>query len=332
MINSTLDQTKPAHPQEFVFLLLPGFTHLALSASIEVLRVANLLSGQTLYRWALMTETGASAESSNGLVTAVHQSLQPLRKGTELFVVAGVDVEQRIQRSLLHYLRQQSRHGVEVGAICSGAVVLAEGGLLSRKSCTVHWHYYPLIRERYGDISLSYDAFFARSRPYTASGGTAGGELMLAMVAQAQGEEFARQVADQLVLAEVRTAGDAQRMPHHVRYQTRNRIFLEALEFMHANVEDPLSTLEIAGHLNVSVRQLERVFRKVIGQSPTRHYREIRLEHARKLLETTDLSIIQIALSSGFSSSSHFSKVYRAHFGVTPFHSTRVPSATGSPA
>lgn len=282
--------------------------------------MANLLSQKELYRWRLMASDGGSQTSSNGLVTLVDSDLCQLRSGAELYVVSGLEAERHCNKDLISYLRQQSRHGVEIGAVCSGAYVLAKAGLLLRKTCAVHWEYYPVFREAFPDIELTHDAFFSRSRPYTASGGTSGAELMLNLVAQTHGAEFSQRIADQLVFPLVRTEGDVQRMPNHIRYGTRNRIFLGAMDQMLSNIEEPVAISHIAEQLGVSVRQIERVFRTCVGESPKRLYKKLRLERARNLLVTTDMSVIQVSLATGFSSASHFSRLYRAEFGVTPYH------------
>jgi transcriptional regulator GlxA family with amidase domain len=309
----------PTDPEEFVFLLLDGFTHLALSSSIEVLRVANLLSKKDLYAWSLMKVGGGSQLSSNGLETVVQSDLRSLKAGTSLYVVSGLAAEDKVTKKLSAFLRAQYRHGVNLGALCSGAYVLAEAGLLNGNTCAVHWQYYPMFNEKFPDIKVSPNAFHAQSRPFTASGGVAGAELMLHIISKAHGRDFALEIADQLVLPKVRHEDDVQRMPDHIRFGTRNHILLQSLAYMSANLEEPISTREIADNLGVSGRQIERLFRKYIGRSPGRHYKFLRLEHAKNLLATTDLAIIQIALATGFTSPSHFSKTFRAEYGETPY-------------
>ena len=315
--------TAPNEPEEFTFLLVNGFTHLALSSSIEVLRVANLLSNEELYTWNLMTIDGSNQLSSNGLETVVQSDLRSVKAGTSLYVVSGLAVEENVTKKLIGFLRDQHRHGVHIGALCSGAYILAKAGLLKDNICAVHWEFHPMFRENYPDIEVSLDAFHARSRPFTASGGVAGAELMLHIVSGKHGRDFALEIADQLVLPKVRYEGDVQRMPNHIRFGTRNHILLQSLDYMSANIEEPLSTREIADKLEVSVRQIERIFRKYIGRSPGRHYKFLRLEHAKNLLATTDLAIIQIALATRFTSPSHFSKTFRAEYGETPYGSYR---------
>ena len=146
---------------------------------------------------------------------------------------------------------------------------------------------------------------------------------MLHIVAKTHGHDFALEIADQLVLPKVRREGDVQRMPNHICFGTRNHILLQSLDYMSANIEEPLSTREIADKLEVSVRQIEPMFRKFIGRSPGRHDKFLRLEHTKNLLATTDLAIIQIALATGYTSPSHFSKTFRAEYGETPYRTYR---------
>jgi transcriptional regulator GlxA family with amidase domain len=87
---------------------------------------------------------------------------------------------------------------------------------------------------------------------------------------------------------------------------------------MEANIEEPLTTDEIAQHVCVSRRQLERIFKQYLNRVPSQYYLELRLNKARQMLMQTSKSIIQIGLSCGFSSGPHFSSAYRNFFGATP--------------
>ena len=317
---SPLKSNANAPTEEVVFLLIEGFTHLAVSASIEVLRVANLISNLELYDWRLMAKGGKSQVSSDGLETYVHSDLSPQSRGTMLFVVSGADPQQRYSSELTNFLRSQQRHGVRVGALCSGSFFLAQAGLLTNTPCAIHWEYHPTFHEDYPHVKITSEVFAAQKQPLTASGGTAGAELMLHLVAKKHGPDLATAVADYLVLAKVRMEGDEQQMPYHIRYRTRNKILQQALEHMNTNIEEPLSTRDIAEYIGVSVRQIERTFHKHVGESPGKHYRKIRLKHVKALLASSDMSIIQIALATSFKSPSNFSKNYRQEYGTSPYH------------
>jgi len=87
---------------------------------------------------------------------------------------------------------------------------------------------------------------------------------------------------------------------------------------MEANLGEPLPTDDIARLVGVSRRQLERLFKQHLDELPSRYYARLRLTRARRLLQQTSQSILQIGLACGFASGSHFSNAYRAHFGHTP--------------
>ncbi|MEM7471735.1 MAG: GlxA family transcriptional regulator [Pseudomonadota bacterium] len=310
-----IDQTVPSH---VTFLLVEGFTHVALSCAVEVLRVSNLLAGETVFTWSMMSPDGAPQVSSNGMLTVVEIGLEDLRAGSTLVVVSGIAVQERADRTLLNYLRRQRRHGVQLSAFCSGAYLLAKAGLLEEKACAVHWEYHPLFREMFPDVELTEYAFCARAMPYTASGGTAGAELLLHLIGEDFGRGFATEIADQLVLPLVRREGDVQRLPDHIRFASRNPILLTAVNLMKANIEDPLSTGSIAKEVGVSVRQIERIFQRHVMLSPRRYYKSLQLDYAKSLLSTTNMSVSEVTNASGFNSCAAFSKAFRRRFGVSP--------------
>jgi transcriptional regulator GlxA family with amidase domain len=95
---------------------------------------------------------------------------------------------------------------------------------------------------------------------------------------------------------------------------------------MEANLEEPLARAELAHRADLSSRQLERLFRKYLGRTPTRYYLELRLDRARLLLTQTSLSVLDVALACGFVSASHFSKCYREHYKKTPREERLVPN------
>src|SRR5690625_1010990 len=105
----------------FVFLLVENFSHLAFSCALEPLRIANLVSGQPLYRWSLAAENGATATCSNGAVTLVDRGFEPIPGGKHLFVISGVHVHRHITPDMLRCLRPERTRVTPIGALCSGA-------------------------------------------------------------------------------------------------------------------------------------------------------------------------------------------------------------------
>ena len=302
----------------FVFLLVDNFSHLAFSCAIEPLRIANRVAGRPLYRWTLASPDGVSAVSSNGSITLVDAGLGPLCRADRLLVVAGEHVRQATTPGILAFLRRERAAGTPIGAICSGAYVLASAGFLNGVEAAVHWEYHDLFAELFPEVRLVRGVFVAGARFITAAGGTAAADLMLHLIAAGHGADLATAVADQMVYNAVREAGDEQRVSLQSRRGTRNPHLMRAVELVRRNVEDPLSPGEIASALGISTRQLERLFLRHLDTSPKRFIVETRLCRARNLLVQTDQSVIEIAVACGFRSASNFSKVYRARFGIPP--------------
>ncbi|MEQ9261439.1 MAG: AraC family transcriptional regulator, partial [Roseovarius sp.] len=129
-------------PQKFVFYLIDEFAHLSFSCAIEPLRIANLVSGKTLYEWSFASENGETALSSNGTVVRVHAGFDARVKADRLFLLSGLNMRAHISRPLLSALRRERSHGTPLGALCSGAYIFAYAGLLVGMRGAIHWAYH----------------------------------------------------------------------------------------------------------------------------------------------------------------------------------------------
>ena len=306
-------------PEHFTFALTEDFTHLALACAVEPLRIANLVSGQELYRWSLASADGRTATPSNRCVTSVDHRFDALPPADRLFVISGLDVQKKDHRALVRVLRRVVRLGrTQVGALCSGAWVLAEAGLLDGRRAAIHWDYHDAFVEAFPQVILERGVFVPDETYVTASGGTATADLMLHLIERAHGYDISVAVADQMVYNTVRSHSAAQRISLQSRKGIRNAHLAEAVEIMRTTLDAPLPPAAIAARLGISTRQLERLFRDHLQTTPRQHYVEMRLERARALLLQTEMSVTEVAVASGFESAGHFSRVYRRAFGVTP--------------
>jgi transcriptional regulator GlxA family with amidase domain len=309
--------TTPAH---FVFLLTENFSHLAFSCALEPLRIANLVAGQEIYRWSLASENGHTATCSNRSVTLVDRGLDPLDRNERLFLISGIDVQDHATPSLLAYLRRQRAIGRRMGAICSGAWILARAGFLDGLEAAIHWEFHDAFAEAFPNVRLVRNVFVAHEPFVTASGGTAAADLMLRIIAAEHGQALSTAVADQMVYNAVREGTAAQRVSIQSRHGMRNSHLSRAIQIMEANIEAPVSPCEIARVIGISTRQLERLFVRFLNTSPKRYLREMRLHRARNLIVQSEQSVAEIAMACGFNSTSHFAKVFRHHFGTSPLH------------
>ncbi|HKK36409.1 MAG TPA: GlxA family transcriptional regulator [Paracoccaceae bacterium] len=305
--------------ETFVFVLLERFSLLAFAAAIDPLRHANRLAGRTLYDWHVLTETGAPAHASCGVEISAHGALEAVPRGGRVIVCGGLDVAGATTRGLLAWLRREARRGARMGAVCTGAFALARAGLLDGKRCTIHWENREGFEEDFPDVDLTEQIFVIDPDAMTAAGGAASGDMMLRLIADAHGPELAGMIADQMVYSTLRVDQDAQRLSVPARIGVRHPKLSRVISMMHENIEEPVSAAQLAADVGMSTRQLERLFRRYLDRSPKRYYLELRLEKARRLLLQTDMSVINVALACGFTSPSHFSKCYRAHYRRTPY-------------
>jgi transcriptional regulator GlxA family with amidase domain len=307
------------------FFLVPNFSMIAFATAIEPLRIANRMLGYDAYRWRLASVDGKSVSASNGVACAVNASLDDERRmmlGPErpsmVFVCSGIKVEDFNNRSVFAWLREEHNRGVSIGGLCTGAHILAAAGLLSGKRCAIHWENLPGFSEAFPKANVFADLFEIDSNLYTCAGGTAALDMMLKLIGDDHDENLVNRICEQVLTDRVRSPGDRQRLPLRARLGVQNSKVLTIIELMEANLSEPLSLIDVAGHVGLSRRQIERLFRQEMGRSPARYYLEIRLDRARHLLIQSSMPVVEVAVACGFVSASHFSKCYRELYGRSP--------------
>ncbi len=304
--------------KSFTFLLIPDFSMMAFTAAVEPLRSANRMSGVDHYRWTIVSGDGSPVQASNGLEVVAHHAISDVPECDTLFVCSGIDAHVYNDRSIMAWLRKLARQGTVMGSLCTGTHILARAGLIRGHRCTIHWEDYDSFAEDHSELDVTDDLFEIDRNRITCSGGTAALDLMLHLITLDHGAELAGRVSEQFIHERIREPHDQQRMALQSRTGVNDAKVLAAIGEMEANLEEPLTIPEIAAGVDLSTRQLERLFIRHLGRSPSRYYRELRLHHARLMLMQGSTSILSIALAAGFVSASHFSRRYRELFGRPP--------------
>lgn len=304
--------------QHFVFWTLPNYSLIAMTSAIDALRVANRVIGAQEYHWSIVTANGAAVASSCGLTLLPTQSLDCAWSADFVFVCGGESVASAFASELKSTLRQLARSGIPIGALCTGTHALAWAGLLENFRAAVHWESLPALRECYPKTTFCEDLFIIDRNRATCSGGVAPLHLILELVGKRLGENVSSAAARLLILDRVRPGADRQVVPLKVKVGEFRGVVLRAAALMEANVEDLLTLDEIARNVGVSRRQVERLFKRYVGQTPTSYYQEVRFRRARELLVNTSLSTLEILIACGFKSATHFSHSYRKRFGHSP--------------
>ena len=178
-----------------------------------------------------------------------------------VIVCSGINVETYSNRSAFAWLREEYNRGVAIGGLCTGAHVLAAAGLLSNKRCAIHWENLPGFSEAFPKANVFADLFEVDQNIYTCAGGTAALDMMLKLIGDDFDDNLVNRVCEQVLTDRVRSPTDRQRLPLRARLGVQNSKVLTIIELMEANLSEPLSLIEIADHVGLSRRQIERLFR-----------------------------------------------------------------------
>ncbi|TPE50336.1 GlxA family transcriptional regulator [Maribrevibacterium harenarium] len=304
---------------KYGFLLLPNYSLLGFSSAAETLHMANWVSGKELYRFCTIGQNTKEVLSNSGVATQVDYELQDAPDDLDAIFVCGASpVVQVDDPALEKWLQRQARTGICLAGICTGSYVLARAGLLNGYRATIHWWSIANLRDEFPGIVVSSHLFEVDRDRFTCSGGTAAMDMMLFLIGKQHGMNLAAAISEQFVCERIRTHEDPQRIPLQARIGTGQPKLVEAVQLMEANIAEPLSSDDIAYHVGISRRHLERLFKRNLDTVPSRYYLELRLQHAKQLLQQTDKSILEVGQTCGFTSAPHFSTTYKGFFGITP--------------
>ncbi|WP_247872588.1 GlxA family transcriptional regulator [Azospirillum sp. TSO35-2] len=312
------------------FLLVPDFSMIAFTASVEPLRLANHISGRTLYQWVLLSPDGGGVRASNGVAVLCDHGIDDAPPLPAVVLCSGVGGHWYDDKAVLSWLRRVAARGTHLGAVCTGSHILARAGLLDGYRCTIHWENLAGIAESFPEVEATGELFTIDRNRFTCAGGTSATDMMLHRIAAAHGEPLAIDIAEQLLHDRIRPGTARQHEAIQPNPGLECKELHDIIRLMQDNIEEPLDLATLSAMLGQSRRNVERLFRKYLDCSPARHYLGLRLKRARQLLSQTTMPVIEVAISCGFVSATHFSKCYRDHFGVPPRndrpgHRARVP-------
>lgn len=305
-------------PRSFLFLLVPDFSLMPFTAAIEPLRVANRMHGSAVYSWSVASMDGGSVAASSGALVKADSTLEESAPCDAVVVCSGIDVYARFDPALNAALRRLARRTPLVGSVCTGSAILADAGLLDGHRCTIHWEDIDTLGENYPEIQVTRSLFEIDGDRFTCSGGTAPLDLMLHFIGADFGRDLRARVADQMLHHSARAASEPQRLALTERTGIRHSGMIAAIAAMEENLESPLPLDALAVRGGMSLRHMERLFLRELGATPARYYRNLRLHRARQMIRQTSMTMMQIAVATGFSSGPHFAKAYGGLHGHPP--------------
>jgi transcriptional regulator GlxA family with amidase domain len=252
------------------------------------------------------------------LTAGLRHGLDALADADTVIVPSCRDPAEPPPPELVDAVRAAHRAGARIASLCTGAFALAEAGLLDGRRATTHWAHVALLRERYPAVRVDADVLYLdEGGVLTSAGKAAGMDLCLHLVRTDHGTAVANALARTLVVPPHRAGGQAQFIPAAVGHG-RDHVLAGLLPWALERIEHPLTVRDLARQAGMSSRNLARHFHAVTGTPPLRWLLTQRVRRAQELLETSDLSVEQIASRTGMGTATTLRRHFGEQLGVPP--------------
>jgi transcriptional regulator GlxA family with amidase domain len=305
-----------------IAILIPSDAHPLEAAGLsEVFDEANRsMGGPPAYQILHIALEAAPVRSSTGLILVPDHSIADTLPPIDTLVIAAAyGIPAPAPPTLLHWIQEVAAKARRFGAVCTGAFILGEAGLLGGRKVTTHWQYTSELARRFPDAAVDPDRIYIRDGAlFTSAGVTAALDLALSLVEEDLGRDLALAVARQLVMYLRRPGGQSQ-YSVHLAAQTAERGPVQRVQQWvrdHPQEEHSLATL--AQHAGTSQRNLSRIFRQAAGMTIREFVEAVRVDFARRLLEETGLPLKRIALDSGFGTTDVLRAAFTRRLGLGP--------------
>jgi transcriptional regulator GlxA family with amidase domain len=300
-------------------LVFPDFQLLDASGPISVFEVAHRLAGTDRgYQVHLLSAEGGLVRSSAGVSLATIPFAAAGKLDT-LIIAGGMGTRKEYEDGrIIDFISRSAEHCRRVASVCTGAFLLARTGLLNGLEATTHWRTAAKLQQDFPGIRVLPDRIWVNCGKFWSSAGvSAGVDLSLALVAGDHGTALAQQVAREIVVYYRRPGGQSQ-FSSIETFSDQDDRFAALLGWVRENIGRPFTVDDLAERVAMSTRNFARQFRAAVGQTPAKVVEQIRLESARQLVETTDLSIDRIAQRTGFDNSERMRRAFVRAYGRSP--------------
>src|SRR5579871_4929294 len=302
------------HMRDIAFLVYPGYSLMAL-AIVAGFEVANSMVDPQPYDLHFVSEKGGPVRTSAGMTLQTEVFTE---KPFDTLIVGGATYPEPSTPGLLAFVRDAPKRHRRIAAVCTGAFVLAEAGLLDGRRVTTHWMHARDLQRNYPKMKMEEDRIFVNDGPiWTSAGMTAGVDLGLALIENDLGPELAKSVARKLVVYHRRGGGQSQ-FSALLEMNPKSDRIQAALAYARDNLHKPLTVPDLAEAAHLSPRQFSRAFHAETGQSPAKAIENLRVEGARNLMEQSRHPIDEVARQTGFSDRDHMRRAFLRAFGQPP--------------
>jgi transcriptional regulator GlxA family with amidase domain len=284
-------------------------------------RLAEVAGSAPLYRTRLVAPQPGAFRTSGGVELVAHSGLGGLDGAPHTLMVAGgAGVDAAMASSeVVDWVRRTSRGARRTASVCTGALLLAEAGLLDGRRAVTHWVACERMARRYPQVTVIPDAIYTRDGDvWTSAGVTSGMDLALALVEEDHGRDLALTVARRLVLFLKRPGGQSQFSATLAAQAAENRRIADLQVWVLSHPGADLSVEALSRRVSMSPRNFSRVFAREVGATPGRWVEKARVEAARRRLEDGEGGVEEIADACGFGTSETMRRAFLRNLGVAP--------------
>lgn len=310
--------------RRIVFLVYNGFELLDLSGPAAVFSSANALAREALYDVVIASPLGGSIACGFGLnIDTEAWSRLVIGKKDTVFVMGAYEhsiIVAMENKMLAKALSVAANRAERYGSLCTGAFILAAAGLLAGRRVATHWAGCATLGANFKDVTVEAEALYVTDgRLWTSGGASAGIDMSLAMLEHDHGNRLMGQVAKQLVVYSRRPGHQSQFSAVLDAQSAAGGSFSNLVSWLESNIAESIGVPDMALQARMSERTFHRKFTAQVGVTPSKFLDGLRLEIAKRYLETSD-PVKTVATRIGFRSESAFRNAFRERFGITPTH------------
>ncbi|MFK7734221.1 MAG: GlxA family transcriptional regulator [Pseudomonadales bacterium] len=311
-------------PRQVVMVTYPQAHILDVVGPIEVLTGVKLFAAEQSepYTVSIVAASSGPIETTCGIPIQADNDFvgarDTLGKIDTLIVAGGHGTTEAMQNAeLLNFVKWAAEKAQRVVSICTGAMILAEVGLLDHRRATTHWFWCPTLAKNYPNVTVEGDSLFVRDgKIWTSAGVTAGMDLSLALIEEDWGHDIALQVARYNVMYMMRPGGQSQFSAELIAQQAEDSPLKDTLDYIRGNCDQNLTVTALAARAFMSERSFARKFKDAVDMTPAQYVELARLQEARVALEQSDESIEIIALKVGFTNPERMRRAFQRHLGI----------------
>lgn len=298
----------------------------SITIPMEMLNAADLLKrisgrGYRKLHMQLASPDGKNIPLNAGLELACRMAIEAISQ-TDLIIIPALwgNPKGVIKQypDLLSWLQHHNNQGALICASGTGSYFLAEAGLLNHKVATTHWYYFDQFAELYPNVHLQRDRFITKAgNLYCAGSVNSVRDVMLHFIEEFYNADIANQVSRHFT-HEIKRSYTSTFLKNSPQNYHDDENIIAIQEWMHSQYHTPITLRELSSRFEISVRTLNRNFMHATGKTPMQYLQQIRLDNAKELLRTSNLSIAEVAFNTGFTDSSYFAAQFKKSISLNP--------------